>query len=212
MAAAQRRDSQGCRQGWSSWKSAVVAPELGDCMVAVVGRVVVRSLEATDTVAVADTAAAVEVDSSGMVEVQGEAAGNVAVQLAGDPVAGVAGVDPAGEHREAGRTATRAAEEAAQTEGMTAAAAEAEEAQEEEQGSAAPSGEDATGDLAAVVAELAEAQEGEAGNTAPPELDSGAPRSWTWFLQLLMPYSMLQRQFDESIVDSLSVTVMQMPQ
>lgn len=165
-----------------------MAPELGDCIVGVVGRVVVRSLEAADTVAVADTAAAVEVDSSGLEEVQEEVAGNAAGLLAGDPVAGVAGVDPAGGYREAGRTATRAAEEAA--------------------GSAAPSGEDATGDLAAVVAELAEVQEGEEGNTAPPELGSGAPQSWTWFLQLLTPYSILQRQFDETIVDCLSVEVM----
>lgn len=208
MASAQRRDLQDCRQGWSSWKSAVVAPELEGCMVAVVGRVVVKSLEAADIVAVADTAAAVEVDNSGMVEVQGEAAGNAAVQLAGDPVAGVAGVDLAGEHLEADRPATRAAEEAEQTEDTIAAAVELEEVQEEEAGNAAPSGEDATGDLAAVVAELAEAQEGEAGNTAPPELDSGASRSWTWFLQLLIPYSILQGQFHESIVDSLSAKVM----
>lgn len=178
MAAAQRRDSQDCRQGWSSWKSAVVAPELGGCIVAVVERVVVRSLEAADIAAAAGVAAVAH--SPGMVEVQGEAAGNAAVQLAGDPVAGVAGVDPAGEHLEAGRPATRAAEEAEQTEDMmTAAAAEAEEVQEEEAGNAALSGEDAAGDLAAVVVELVEAQEGEAGNTAPPELDSGAPRSWT---------------------------------
>ncbi|KAL6693434.1 hypothetical protein J3F84DRAFT_380811 [Trichoderma pleuroticola] len=190
MAAAQRRGSQDYRQGWSSWKSAVVAPELGGCMVAVV----VRSLEAADTAAVA---AAAEVDSSGMEEVQGEAAGSAAGLPAGDPVAGV---------DLAGRTATRAAGEAEQTEDMAAAAAaaaEAEEAQEGEAGNAAPSGEVALGDIALVVAEVEEAQEGEAGNTAPPELDSGAPRSWTWLLQLLMPYSILQRQFDEAIVESL---------
>lgn len=221
MVAAQRRDSQDCRRGWSSWKSAVVESELEDCMVAVVERVVVRSPETADIAAAAGVAGVAH--SPGMVEVQVEAAGNavgssaeVEHLLAGDPVAGVAGVDLAGvagvdlagEHLEAGRTATRAAEEAEQTEDMIAAAAEEGEVQEEEEGNAAPSGEVVPGDLAAVVAELAEAQEGEAGNTAPPELGSGAPRSWTWFLKLLMPYSILQRQFDESIVDSLSVKVM----
>lgn len=184
-------------------------------MIAAVDRVVVRSLEAADTAVVVE----VEVDSSGMVEVQGEAAGNAAGSsveaehsqaaglLAGDPVvAGVAGVD-----LEADRIATRAAEEAEQTEDMTAAAAaaaETEEVQEEEAGNAAPSGEAVAGDLAA---EVVEAQEGEAGNTAPPKLGSGASRSWTLFLQLLMPYSILQRRFDESIVESLSVTTICMP-
>lgn len=133
MAAAQRRDSQGCRRGWSSWRSAVAA-EPGGCMFAAAGHAAARSLGKADIAAVeVDTAEAVVVVAGNVAGSSVEAAPVPASgPLAGDPAAvAAAGFDSDG-------TDPQAVVEEEGTEDMAAAAAAAEkEGEEEEAGNTA---------------------------------------------------------------------------
>lgn len=151
MAVAQRRDSQGCRRGWSSQRSAAAAAAAaagrsGDCMF---GYVAVKSL---DTAAVA----------LGEVDVEAEV-------VAAETAAAAQSVDAVGGDRE--EAAAIAIRPAVEEEGkldmavaVAAAATVAEEEEEETLGMA----------VVTVVAGEEEDQEEAAGNTARLELDSAS--------------------------------------